>query len=257
MLRTCLPSWSQFELRLVLRGHSLRGVSASPKESKLFVSRSNTRERLSRTSFFVPQVARRCFKGLAMATGLDYSCANSTKRVSEVLIKESSPDTIKLEFIQSAQFESWKTSLSTKECAWIEASSFEGKDGELIVMPADDWSINRVVVIIDDICDIWAYAALPSKLPKGIYEATTMPTGETKPTMAPENSLALGWILGTYEFKRYKSNQGNVSKRVGLIWPSNCDENAILATAEGIFLARDMITTPAEDMGMSDSMKLY
>jgi len=185
-----------------------------------------------------------------MATGLDYSCADSTKRVSEVLIKESTPDRIKLEFIQPTAFENWKASLSSKECAWIEASNFEGKDGELIVMPADDWSIDRVIVIIEDVCDIWAYAALPSKLPKGIYEATTLPEGEAKPTMAPENSLALGWILGTYDFKRYKSNHGNGNKRAGLIWPANCDESAILAAAEGIFLARDMITTPAEDMGM-------
>lgn len=34
-----------------------------------------------------------------------------------------------------------------------------------------------------------------------------------------------------------------------LVWPEGADQAAVSALAEGIFLARDLVTTPAEDLG--------
>jgi leucyl aminopeptidase len=34
-----------------------------------------------------------------------------------------------------------------------------------------------------------------------------------------------------------------------LVWPDSCDRGTIEAIAEGIFMTRDMISTPAEDLG--------
>jgi leucyl aminopeptidase len=95
---------------------------------------------------------------------------------------------------------------------------------------------------------------IPSKLPPGTYSLTGAINA---------NSAALGWALGTYSFDRYKSKkedkEGDAaqsaegsSPKVTLTWPEGADRSVVSALAQGFFLARDMVTTPAEDMTPQD-----
>src|SRR5690606_11968049 len=60
------------------------------------------------------------------------------------------------------------------------------------------------------------------------------------------DQAALGWALGTYEFTRYKPASGRYAT---LVWPDNADRPRVAALLEATGLCRDLINTPAEDLG--------
>ena len=63
----------------------------------------------------------------------------------------------------------------------------------------------------------------------------------------PRPTLAtLGWALGTYRFARYRKDGKPAPK---LVVPDGVDGAEISRIAEGVFLARDLINTPPNDMG--------
>jgi leucyl aminopeptidase len=57
---------------------------------------------------------------------------------------------------------------------------------------------------------------------------------------------ALGWLLASYRFDRYKKARGAKAR---LVCPDGVDARRIEAIAAGEFLTRDLINTPASDMG--------
>ena len=153
---------------------------------------------------------------------------------------------VTIECIGKGGLEAWAGSQSESTQAWIKATQFKGKDGEVCVLPSPSGGIDRVVAGIEDPSDLWAYAALPSKLPAGVY---------TLGGIYNATSAALGWALGTYSFDRYKSKKEGEEApgpKASLAWPQGADRTTVGALAQGYSLARDMVTTPAEDMTPQD-----
>lgn len=149
---------------------------------------------------------------------------------------------------------------------WLQTTNFKGKDGDIALIPhPTTHDLQSVVVSIKDQTDIWSYASLPDKLP-GSNTYTFVDNNNSTTTAITSDPQAayiatLGWVLGTYDYTRYKSNnkkdttsvQQQSSRGAVLQCPSiildNEDYLSLLkATYEGIYLTRDMITTPAEDM---------
>jgi leucyl aminopeptidase len=159
-----------------------------------------------------------------------------------------------IECISKGSFDSWLASQSTTVSTWVTATQFKGKDGEICVVPSSEGGIDRVICGVDNPEELWAYAGLPSKLPAGTYSLTGTINA---------NSAALGWALGTYSFDRYKSKKEDSEdakssskedspKQARLTWPEGADRSVVSALAQGFYLARDMVTTPAEDMTPQD-----
>ncbi|MCK4861105.1 MAG: leucyl aminopeptidase family protein, partial [Rhodobacteraceae bacterium] len=83
-------------------------------------------------------------------------------------------------------------------------------------------------------------AAAAQKLPEGVYRiASGVPEEEL------ENE-ALGWLMSNYRFSRYR-DAGPV--KAALSAPDGIDATRVETMAEGDALARDLINTPASDMG--------
>jgi leucyl aminopeptidase len=57
---------------------------------------------------------------------------------------------------------------------------------------------------------------------------------------------ALGWALAAYRFTRYRAGE---DMQADLVWPSACDRAAVESAALATYLVRDLINTPASDMG--------
>ncbi|MGH7005564.1 MAG: leucyl aminopeptidase family protein, partial [Alphaproteobacteria bacterium] len=64
---------------------------------------------------------------------------------------------------------------------------------------------------------------------------------------APQQA-ALGWALGAYRFERYKTDK---RPRPRLIWPDAIDRPEVERLAAAIHRVRDLVNTPAGDMGPS------
>jgi leucyl aminopeptidase len=64
------------------------------------------------------------------------------------------------------------------------------------------------------------------------------------------DEFALGWLLAQYRFDRYR--QPKLTPETRLKAPEGIDTARILAMAQGEYLTRDLINTPACDMGPAD-----
>jgi len=84
------------------------------------------------------------------------------------------------------------------------------------------------------------FRQLPTRLPAGIYRLAEAPAG-----LDPEQ-VAIAFALGTYRFDRYKATKS--SKTVSLA-VEGIDIAEVLSVAQACALTRDMINTPANDMG--------
>ena len=91
----------------------------------------------------------------------------------------------------------------------------------------------------------------PSELLLGQL-AQTLPHGTYAlgDTVAEPDLAALAWGLGAYRFHRYKSAPGHPPPR--LVWPQGANRSRVLNQIEGVWLGRDLINTPANDMGPDD-----
>ncbi|HUZ72419.1 MAG TPA: leucyl aminopeptidase family protein [Stellaceae bacterium] len=126
---------------------------------------------------------------------------------------------------------------------WAEATRFGAEPGKLLLLPDECGRLGRVVVGLAEGDALWGLAGCPDSLPEGNYALD----GAWAPEQATR--FTLGWALGSYAFTRYKRRERGFAR---LEWPENCDRARVEAVADGFFLARDLINTPAEDMGPAE-----
>lgn len=92
---------------------------------------------------------------------------------------------------------------SSTAAAWAKTNKFNAKSGELLLVPGPDGAISCVLLGINSWDDIWAYAALPGKLPPGNYklaldivEVAAVEESKSHTKASAANKALLGWMLG-------------------------------------------------------------
>lgn len=129
--------------------------------------------------------------------------------------------------------------------AWFEATGFKAEAGTYCLVPGSDGTLSKVLVGKPDPIDTWTLGAIAQSLPPHTYHLAD--------PLSPDvmTRLALGWRLGQYTFTRYKQNgqNGNRSMPVFKSDSDQVDWDYVEAATEATFLVRDLINTPAGDMG--------
>jgi leucyl aminopeptidase len=128
---------------------------------------------------------------------------------------------------------------------WLEANGFDAAPNSCALVPGKSGATDFVVAGVRDGADPWALASLPQKLPRARYELAQT-TGTVK--IATDKAV-FGWALGSYQFTRYKKAK---RKPADLQCEYSQKAKAALDTADAVRLVRDMVNTPAEDMGPQD-----
>jgi leucyl aminopeptidase len=123
--------------------------------------------------------------------------------------------------------------------AWVAAQGFAAEPGEFVFIPGTDGRPERVLAAPHEEA-IWAFAGLPFALPQGVYAL------EDALDAKKATDAAIGWCLGAYVFDRYKKPKRAASV---LVWPENADRAEVERLSASVSLARDLINTPAEDLG--------
>jgi leucyl aminopeptidase len=134
----------------------------------------------------------------------------------------------------------WREQAPAHERDWIAAIGFAAEPGKIALVPGADGRLARVLVGTATDRLMWTLAGLPETLPAGNYRLAAVPEG------GDASRIALGWALGTYAFTRYHEKK---ARDVRLVWPEAADRSYVEGLASAIFLARDLITTPASDLG--------
>ena len=132
-------------------------------------------------------------------------------------------------------------SLQAAHRHWAEANGFTGQRGRLLALPGSDGSLEGYLFGIggDD----------RPRLVVGLAGAALEP-GEYAlegafgdPTLA-----ALGFRLGAYRFDRYRTPKVPPT----LLLPDGADAAEVARLADAAFLARDLVNTPANDLGPAE-----
>jgi leucyl aminopeptidase len=151
--------------------------------------------------------------------------------------------TIAIEPIAEGGFERWVKQQSPITQAWIAANGYKAKAGQHLVIPDSSGAIGLVALGVNHGRDIWSYGDLPLNLPEGDYRLPDSLAAESA------SAAALGWALGGYAFDRYKKRSRQPSR---LLMPKQADKDAVRREAAAIFLVRNLVNTPAEDMGPAE-----
>jgi leucyl aminopeptidase len=124
-------------------------------------------------------------------------------------------------------------------------ASFAAKAGELVLVPTPEGAVERVLFGLGERTDsAMAWRGLSARLAAGDYQIA-FPDGATASARLAE--IALAWALGAYRFDRYKQERGAPPPR--LMAPPGVDLGRAHSLAAACALARDMVNTPASDMG--------
>ncbi len=156
---------------------------------------------------------------------------------------KTDPKTIPVTPIETAVFEAWLGREPKDIQAWVKSSGFRAKPGQISLVSAANGALSRVLLGVENHDGMWDYASLPTSLPTGSYRI------DARMGAAGATAAATGWALGGYKFDTYKS--GKSRKLPTLVWPARADRARVNAMAGAISLVRDLINTPAEDMGPS------
>ncbi len=162
--------------------------------------------------------------------------------IKRSLAERAAADAVPLELL-SGEFETWLRAQPARVQAWVKSTGFTGKPGTVCLLPGEAGALERVAAGIDETAGPWAYAALPDRLPPGRYAI------EGALENGGAERAALGWALAGYRFDRYKKAEANGAR---LVWPETADRAAVARTVEAIALVRDLINTPAGDMGPAE-----
>ncbi|HEX7271514.1 MAG TPA: leucyl aminopeptidase family protein, partial [Casimicrobiaceae bacterium] len=128
----------------------------------------------------------------------------------------------------------------TRARDWLAAMGFKAEQGSFAFVPNGDGRPQRILAAPNEGAPVYAFAHLPKALPEGRYALELGGDG------VPPTDAALGWALGAYSFDTYKKPK---RPPAALVWPENADRREVERISHAVFLARDLINTPAEDMG--------
>ncbi|MDP3175265.1 MAG: leucyl aminopeptidase family protein [Phenylobacterium sp.] len=123
---------------------------------------------------------------------------------------------------------------------YAQTSDFKAKAGQILIAPNTEGAIDRVLFGLGGSADPMALRALAARLPAGDYRLAATPAGMSA------DQAALAFALGAYRYGRYK--QGGVGDHARL-FVEGADVAEVRQQAHACALARDMINTPANDMG--------
>ena len=134
-----------------------------------------------------------------------------------------------------------KAGLSDEAVVWAEAHGFSGQRGRVLTLPGDGGEPGGALLGTGSGSggfEPLITGTLASQLPAGDWHFATPPE-------QPDIAL-LGLRLGSYTFTRYGKDAG---RQIGFAAPDGCDLPRNDRWTEGTFLARDLVNTPANDMG--------
>ena len=150
-----------------------------------------------------------------------------------------------IHFATKANWPEIKAMLPESAQQFAEASAFKAKPGQTLTLPSPDGGLSGVLFGLEDqysvSCDPFRAGQLPGLLPPGIYRFANAPHDARLATLA--------FALGSYRFNRYRKSEPPAVK---LVPPDGVDAVELSRIAAAATLARDLVNTPANDMGPAE-----
>ena len=167
----------------------------------------------------------------------------------ETLIVSDAAASLPLWLVSDTQFPQWLADQPADVAGWVRANGFQAEKQRVLALPAPGGRLAGAVVGLGSLAShadlkLWHAAGLVDRLAPQKYHLTSA----LPPPAATQ--FALGWLVGAYRFTRYRS--ASAAPRATLVAPAGADVVFAEAAASAMAFARDLINTPANDMGPAE-----
>ncbi|MGB7035482.1 MAG: leucyl aminopeptidase family protein [Xanthobacteraceae bacterium] len=165
-----------------------------------------------------------------------------------IFVTQGAAGAVPIWFVTAATYPDVRKILGAELSAFAEACGFEPKAGRHLLLPGKTEStatgkpaLGGVLFGLetaDDAPDPFLPGRLAQLLPDGVFRFANEPHDA--------RLAALAIALGLYRFTRYRKAE---TRAIKLDLPQNLDRDELNHTVEAVTLARDLINTPANDLG--------
>ena len=155
--------------------------------------------------------------------------------------------------VPAVEFPRWLRRQPVGVAKWLTRHRYQAKPGRFITVPGpgvarSGGALLGVVLTVAAPATLWNFAGLTLALPAGRYRVEGA-VGALDAAAA--TTAALGWAYGGYRFTRYRkaaAGEGGAA----LEWPAGADRSYVARTVRGASLMRNLVNTPAGDLGPAD-----
>jgi leucyl aminopeptidase len=163
---------------------------------------------------------------------------------ADLLIADRGQKARPIHLVDKGSFDDWLKGRSPADRALLKAQWFDGKTAfASVLLPAGDGEF-EVLGTVADVAKLspWCLANLGETLPEGHYKLAEGAPGPA----------AFGWLVAQHRFDRYKSKPNDEQGPRVLLSSEASRIDQWVHLAEATALVRDLVNTPASDMGPAD-----
>lgn len=158
--------------------------------------------------------------------------------IPQLIAADRGQDAVLIHLVSKNGLDEFRSALSAPQRAALTAQKFTGSPNQIaIVQHADGWFAAAGVADTAAL-GCWCLAAAADKLPAGTYRLASGDAG----------AALFGWLTAQYRFTRYRKEAEGEGGRILLTQNLRAMDSAI-AEARATNLVRDLVNTPAHDMG--------
>jgi leucyl aminopeptidase len=161
------------------------------------------------------------------------------------LLVASSPAAIPVHVVSKPGWAALLESLPAEGRRFAQAHGFAARPSQFLMLPDGQGAIASVLLGVEPPDsrrrDPFSPGRLAALLPAGDYALS----GE----IGDPGLAALGWLLQAYRFDRYRKPAPAAAR---LVVPEGVDGEDVGLIAESVWLARDLVNTPANDLGPAE-----
>ena len=151
---------------------------------------------------------------------------------------------IPLWLLHEDEIDTWREAQSPFIKQWMSEQVFKGERHRVLLVPD---SAGALLMAVGGLgkrvgsLSLWHAAGFADRLPPRRFRLAQ------EWSAADATQLCLGFVYGAYRFERYRPSKAERTATVEA--PTNADQKFAAAAAESLDLARDLINTPANDLG--------
>src|SRR5574337_583687 len=160
------------------------------------------------------------------------------------LVSQTKAPVVPIQCIVVSEFKSWLSKQSEFIKTWISDRHFQPESNDFILIPKKTGELAYVLACVDlNNQPMNLFARLVETLPTKVYQLQCEGILQTDEFI---QQASFAWGLQRYQFLNYKKNSKKTTAT--LLLSESIDKQTLFHTLQAIFLVRDLINVPANDM---------
>lgn len=147
--------------------------------------------------------------------------------------------------ISQSEFLNKYANSKTSDGDLMRTHGFTAQNNKILIVTKNTGDSKKIFLGVGEVFTPQVFGCLAKNLPEGNYEL------KSKIKKEDAHNAYLFFLLGSYSFDKYKASKPKKGL-VSLVPMNGIDAGEVKLVAEAIFTGRDLINTPANDMGPSE-----